>query len=281
MLEKTRNSSSSASRATSERNSPADRPGIPPRKKQIRPEAEVKDPGFAYTLAKGFQILESFTPDQRLLGNKDFWRITNLNRSTISRLTKTLCDLGYLKASESTKKYELGLAVLSLAYPRLLNLPIRRIAHPVMQDLADAVHGVVNLGMRFETIGTRPEIGARRGFETTVGKVYLAGLREPARSTLMAQLKDQQTLDMDAVRSKVNSLARELKTSRFCYFSVPGFHAIASAFEISPDGEMVVIDCVVENITTTKEKMLAEIAPRFVRMIGSIQEALGLRPHDY
>lgn len=259
------------------------------RKNKRRTTSVAKDPGFAYTLGKGFQILESFTPERQILGNKDLWRLTNLNRSTISRVTKTLCDLGYLIPANGSGKYELGLAVLSLAYPRLLNLPIRRIAHPLMQELANAVHGVVNLGMRdrlalvwidscrkFE-MQVRPEIGARRGFETTVSQVFLAGLREQERSSLLAQIKAQSSLDAVAIRARVRNLAREIQLNGFRYVDVPELNAIASPIQISPDGDMAVVDCVVEKSAMSKENMLLDVAPRFKRMIDSIQHALGVR----
>lgn len=263
------------------------------RKTNPRPTRSKRDPRFAYTLAKGFQILESFTPDHRYLGNKDFWRLTDLNRSTISRLTRTLCDLGYLKASKETGKYELGLAVLSLAYPRLLTLPIRRIAQPMMQELANTVHGVVNLGMwdrrelvwiescrQFEMV-VRPEIGARRGFDTTIAQVFLAGLPDAERNKLLAQIKSQRVHDVGAIRTKVKYLAKELQANRFCYLDIPKLNAIVSTFKISPDGEMAIMDCVVEKSAMSKEKMLAEVAPVFIRMIGAIQETLGVRTQGY
>src|SRR5688572_17822594 len=109
---------------------------------------EAKDPKFAYTLAKGFQVLEAFAGRAAQLGNKELCEITGMTKSNVSRLTGTLCDLGYLRAVPETGKFTLALGVIALGYPLLINLPIRKIAQPLMQELAEAVHGVVNLGMR-------------------------------------------------------------------------------------------------------------------------------------
>jgi DNA-binding IclR family transcriptional regulator len=49
----------------------------------------------------------------------------------------TLTKLGYLIYAEESAKYSLGTATLSLGSAMLSRLDIRRLAHPLMQQLAE------------------------------------------------------------------------------------------------------------------------------------------------
>ncbi len=53
------------------------------------------------------------------------WSTRGCRRATVSRLTYTLCLLGFLSRVPGTQKYRLGSGVLALACPMLAALPIR------------------------------------------------------------------------------------------------------------------------------------------------------------
>ena len=60
-------------------------------------EGEVaKDPQFAYTLAKGLEVLRAFDAVTPALGNREIAQRTGIGRPTVVRLTRTLAILGYL-----------------------------------------------------------------------------------------------------------------------------------------------------------------------------------------
>ena len=256
---------------------------------------DEKDPRFAYTLANGLQVLEAFAGGAPFIGNRELCDATGMHKSTVSRLTRTLCSLGYLKASPETGKFELGLAVLSLAYPRLINLPLRRIAHPLLQDLAERIHGVANVGLRdrfdivfiescrtLETVVTRPEIGARRPVaEGPIGEIYLAGLGPEARDALFADISAAKRADVAALRAAVQARAAELDRNRFCFWSGRGFNAIASTFRASAEGETAFINCVVEDAAMPKQKMLAEVPRQLLAVVSKLEDSLGTRTPRY
>ncbi|MDZ4802940.1 MAG: helix-turn-helix domain-containing protein, partial [Bryobacteraceae bacterium] len=259
------------------------------------PATEDKDPRFAYTLANGLQILEAFASGAAFLGNRELSDATGMRKATVSRLTRTLCSLGYLRASPATGKFELGLAVLSLGYPRLITLPIRRVAHLLLQGLADRVQGVVNIGMRdrfdivfvescraVEGLATRREIGARRPIWTGyVGETYLAGLGEEARETLFEEIKAAKLTDVKALRTAVQARIKEMEKNRFCFFTGDGLHAIASTFRATADGETAFIFCLVKDSTMSKQKMLQQVPRQLWDIIGKLEESLGAPSPQY
>jgi len=69
---------------------------------------------FATALARGLQILEAFH-SERELGNQEIAEITGLPRTTVTRLTYTLTELGYLRHTSRTGTYVAGAGFLALS----------------------------------------------------------------------------------------------------------------------------------------------------------------------
>lgn len=256
---------------------------------RVPAEPAGKDPRFASTLINGLRILEAFADGAPWLGNKEFCAVTGESKATVSRLTRTLMELGYLQRTSEHGKFELGLAVLSLGYPRLINLPIRRIAHPLMQDLAEQVHGVVNLGLRdrfdlvyvescrtLQTAAPRPEVGARRALvSTSMGQMYLAALSEAAREALFADIKARKLAALPALRAAVATQAADLREAGCSLSSVPGYNSLAAPLRITRDGQVGVINCLVEDAVMPRTKMLQSVPKRLLAVIRRIEESLG------
>src|SRR4029078_4281603 len=82
------------------------------------------DPSFATTLAHGLDVLAAFRNGSGSLSNADLAAHTGLSRPTVSRLTYTLAQLGYLKR-DAKGRFELGLGILAAAYPGLSAVKMR------------------------------------------------------------------------------------------------------------------------------------------------------------
>src|SRR6201982_4059781 len=91
------------------------------------------DPSFATTLAHGLDVLAAFRNASGSLSNADLAERTGLSRPTVSRLTYTLTQLGYLKR-DPKGRFELGLGVLATAYPLLSAIKVRQMARPLMRE---------------------------------------------------------------------------------------------------------------------------------------------------
>ena len=55
-----------------------------------------RHPDFNSALARGFRILRAFQVGDSFLGNAELARRSKIPKATVSRLTHTLCQLGYL-----------------------------------------------------------------------------------------------------------------------------------------------------------------------------------------
>src|ERR1700749_3989378 len=110
--------------------------------------AEQTDPSFATTLAHGLDVLAAFRNRSGALSNAELAEHTGLSRPTVSRLTHTLAQLGYLKR-DAKGRFVLGLAVLAAAYPLLSAIKVRQTAGPLMRDFAAYSGGTVSIAMPF------------------------------------------------------------------------------------------------------------------------------------
>src|SRR5690606_2226724 len=66
------------------------------------------DKQFANTLSRGLDILACFQSGETTLSNKDFSIRLDLDKSTVSRLTYTLAQLGYLRQTGARQGFRLG-----------------------------------------------------------------------------------------------------------------------------------------------------------------------------
>ncbi len=79
-----------------------------------REKNEEKDRKFIEALARGLDVLRAFSRQGGVLGNQDLAKITGLPKPTVSRMTYTLTQLGYLTYSTQLEKYQLDAGVLAL-----------------------------------------------------------------------------------------------------------------------------------------------------------------------
>src|SRR5580692_7002916 len=100
-----------------------------------RSRGDQGDPAFATTLAHGLDVLAAFRNSSGPLSNADLALHTGLSRPTVSRLSYTLEQLGYLKR-DAKGRFELGLGVLAAAYPVLSALKVRQVARPLIREFA-------------------------------------------------------------------------------------------------------------------------------------------------
>ena len=108
----------------------------------------AKDRQFVTALARGLDILRAFTPRHPVLGNNEIAQRARLPKPTVTRLTYTLTQLGYLNYSPESGKYSLSVGVLALGYSFLASQDIRAIARPLMQEFAEYARATVCLAAR-------------------------------------------------------------------------------------------------------------------------------------
>jgi len=97
------------------------------------------------SLERGLEVLRAFRPGSQVLGNGEIAERTGLPRATVSRLTQTLVDAGWLQHDAGRRAYRLGALVLSLAHAMRGGSPWLQAAAPLMQEVA-AAHRI-NVGL--------------------------------------------------------------------------------------------------------------------------------------
>jgi DNA-binding IclR family transcriptional regulator len=159
---------------------------------------------FITALARGLQVLRCFRSGGGALGNLDLARLTGLPKATLSRITYTLTELGYLRYDRESGRYAPGPGVLTLGLGLLGGLEIRHLAKPSMLALAQETGGAVALGafdgdaMAYveaihgsSALYLRLPVGYRVDMDSAMGRAYLAALPPAPRQALLGRLAGQ------------------------------------------------------------------------------------------
>ena len=251
-------------------------------------EEKIRDRHFVTSLARGLEVLRVFQAGDGFLGNQEISERTLLPKPTVSRLTSTLTKLGYLEHDSRLKKYRLGSPILALGYAFLGNLDIRRVASPLMQELADYASATVALSAKDRLsmlylelrhgIGStylRREVGARIPMHcSAAGISFLAGSNRETRTYYMKQIEKQQGQNWRKTQRLINKGIKEIETNGYCMVIgavEPSVNAVAAPI-IAKDGMNVLsVNCTGPSFHLTEEKLVTSIGPRLVNMVSTIK----------
>ncbi len=176
-----------------------------------------EDRNFVVALARGLEVLRAFKVRDGFLGNQEISERTGLPRPTVSRLTYTLCQLGYLTKVERIGKYQLAPSAIALGYSALANVGIRKIARPLIQAAAEHLSAPVALGVLDRnralyidiargstTFTVQLDIGSRIPLATTAMGCALIAAASPAeRDRIFAGLSERYGKDWPACEAQI------------------------------------------------------------------------------
>src|SRR5512140_3849895 len=189
-----------------------------------------QDRKFVTALARGLEVLRAFGAGDRQLGNQEIALRTGLPKPTVSRLTYTLTELGYLRQLEPDGRYALGSAVLGLGLAALGQMDVRRTARPLMQALAEHTHGSVNLGIRDQlgmiyidtyrqaaSYTVQLDVGSRVPIATSsMGRAWLAAAPERDRKVVLDALRAAEPARYPALKKGIEQALRDFEVHGFC-----------------------------------------------------------------
>ncbi|MBB2893174.1 IclR family transcriptional regulator [Flexivirga oryzae] len=89
-------------------------------------------------VATAMAVLRCFSPEHPVLGVVEIAEEIGLHKSSVSRMMTTLEAEDLVEQDPLSKKYRLGLGLLSVAGSLLANLDVRRAALPVLTELTAA-----------------------------------------------------------------------------------------------------------------------------------------------
>ncbi len=248
--------------------------------------AELSEPAdiethrqFVSALARGLEVLQCFRPDDRSLSNVDIAKRTGLPKSTISRLTFTLTQRGFLTYDRDSGRYAIGAAVLTLGYNCLANMDIRARARPLMQDLADFSQVSVALGLREgqemiyveqcrgdSTVTVRLSVGSRIPVgASALGRAYLAAAPERERERLLENLREADKAAFPAILEGLAEAEAQIAERGF-YVSLEDWHEGVNAVGcpiLDPDGKTLrALNCGGPAFLLPRAHLETEVGPR-------------------
>jgi DNA-binding IclR family transcriptional regulator len=260
----------------------------------IKKAASIReDRHFVVALARGLELLACFRQRDRLLGNQELAQRCGLAKSTVSRLTFTLTKLGYLTHVEEAGKYGLGTATLSLGSAMLGRLDIRKLAHPLMQELAEFSRCLVSLASRDRlsmifidtargsaAVTLSLDTGSRIQLITSAtGRAYLAAVSEQVRSKVVEGARHKvDAARWPAIERGVAQALIDLRQLGVCCSFGDWHHDVNSiAVPVRPGGGLppMALSCGAPASIGSREFLLKEVRPRLIALAAGLEKALG------
>ncbi|MFT3721703.1 IclR family transcriptional regulator [Pseudorhodoferax sp.] len=182
------------------------------------------------TLARGLQVLRAFRATRLPLTNAELVRRTGLSRSSVSRFTNTLVNLGYLRRASGGPEFELAWGGFALGYAYAKTNPVTQLAHPLMQRLADRLDVTVALAVpdrldmlyigycssqRIATL--RLDVGSLLPMgRTSVGRAWLGASPLRQRKRYLVEILQAAGPEAEALKQRIEAAFDDLRATGVC-----------------------------------------------------------------
>ncbi|KQP13080.1 IclR family transcriptional regulator [Pseudorhodoferax sp. Leaf267] len=191
----------------------------------------VRSTPGSHSLERGLQLLRAFRLGGRTLGNAELAERTGLPRPTVSRLTRSLVDAGFLAYDHAQQGYRLGAVCLTLALVYRASERALEVALPLMRSLAEGRHVNVGLAMadQLEMVYLDSVRLSRRGMfrrivpgsripiaSTALGCAFLAGMAAADRRALLARLRQAHGAGWPTLQRQIAAALASVRTRGFC-----------------------------------------------------------------
>jgi DNA-binding IclR family transcriptional regulator len=190
----------------------------------------MRTPAVTLTLERGLQLLRAFRAERKPLTNAELVRRTGLSRSSVSRLTITLVNMGFLRRTSGDTELELALGGFDIGYAYTKANPVTQRVHPFMQDLANRLEATValavpdGLDMLYIACRTSAHIATLRldvgsllpMSSTAFGKAWLWAAPEHVRQIYMDAILKEAGPKADEIRQRFERAFEDLDASGVC-----------------------------------------------------------------
>jgi DNA-binding IclR family transcriptional regulator len=256
------------------------------------------DRQFVTALARGLEVLRAFEPQNGPLGNQEIAARTGLPKPTISRITHTLTELGYLEHLPRVAKYRIGLGVLALGQACLGAAALRTVARPHMQELATNANAAVTLGGRdrlsmiyldvcrgSHTAAFMLEAGARVPIErTAIGYAYLWALPSAERQFLMSAIGECAGSQWPTIKRQLITAFKNLDRTGFCIAEGTyerSLNGIAVPLVLQNGNEIRALSCSGPAYLLTAKRLQDDVGPRLLTMAHIVQQEVSRQAHVF
>ena len=255
------------------------------------------DRKFVTALARGLEVLRCFHPRDGFLSNQEIAERTNLPKPTVTRLTYTLCQLGYLMQIPRLGKYQLAPGTITLGYAALANLGIRHVAREFMDQAAEALAAPVALGVLDRskalyvgisrgsaTFTVQLEIGSRIPLvETAMGLALLVTLPEAEREEQLALAVEKHPEKGMLMRKTMDRAIADYEQYGFVVSTGewrPDIFAAGAPLVAADGSGTYAFNCGAPPHHFPPERLYNEVGPVMASLVRVVDDALnGRRPH--
>ena len=190
--------------------------------------ARVADEAAVLTVARGLQVLRAFRSERSPVSNAELARRTGLSKSTVSKLTSTLLQLGFIGYVPGGRQFELAPRPLGTGHAFIESSALLHTVHPLMQELADRLGvstalavpdgiDMLYIACRSSSRGVRLHVGSVLPIGTTaIGRACLWAMPANERGPLIARLVQHAGPHGDALEEAVQGSFVELDDTGTC-----------------------------------------------------------------
>ena len=245
--------------------------------------------------ARVLEILASFTVEDRYLGNLEIAERTAIPRPTVSRITATLVEMGYLNYDNRIGKYEVGPRVLALSYSLMARLQISTKARPLMEQLARESQAIVGLGILdgLNVVFIETAMGDLRysqrvmvGFRvpvalTAIGWSCLSVLNSPERTEVMKKVEALYPAEISKIASNVKQAVADIWTRGFCISEGaldPSSNTVGVPFLDSDGRQILAFNMIASVNVLTRQSLETKWGPRLVKLAEQLRQGDSFTP---
>ncbi|MGC3987336.1 MAG: IclR family transcriptional regulator [Pseudorhodoferax sp.] len=240
--------------------------------------------------ARALSVLCAFTAQDRWLCNGDLASRTGLPASTVTRMTRSLVTLGYLRCAPDARRFRLGPSALALGYRAAADTDIHRAAHQRMHVFAEQHQVHVHLSARdrlglvvIDSCSTstlpaalQPGVGTRLELASTAaGWALLASLPDAERNYLLHSAEHALQEERRQLRRRSGEAIGQVRSEGFCVALGASGHpmTMVAAPIHRPGAAPLAVSCMAPAMRMGRTRSVRELGPALVRMAQEIQRA--------
>lgn len=250
----------------------------------------TRDTRGSQSLERGLHILRAFRVGTSTLTNAELAQRTQLPRPTVSRLTRTLVDAGFLSYDMVNRAYRLSAVCLSLADAFHSATPLLSMALPLMERLAkkegvnvglavaDRLSMIYLASLRLSPDGVsrtrKVTSGSRVPLElTSLGRAYFASVAKASRDAAVKELAQRYGKQWSALKKEMARAMSEYAQHGYCHaLWLPGLMGVGATV-VGPDNVLYAVNISFEVDGKNDDQRVHHYAPMLLQLVASIGDA--------
>lgn len=230
------------------------------------------------TLQRGLMVLRAFGSERTPLTNGELALRTGLSKATVSRLTTTLIRTGFVRRVAGGPEFELAPGGYGMGHAYLQTNPVTRLAHPMMQPLADRLNVSValavpdHLDMLYIAHRTSARIATLRlGVgsllpmgRTAIGRAWLSALPDAERRNYVTAILKAAGPKANELEQRIEAAFNDLRNTGVCMAAgeyQQNAYGIALPIRVGRAGVLMALSCGAVELNRDPDALRKRIVP--------------------